>query len=127
MHQINEQKTMNTYTNIDEYIATCPDEVQQQLEQIRNTIRKTAPNAQEVISYGMPAFKQKKVLVYFAAFKNHIGFYPTASGIEAFKTEFKNLKWSKGAVQFPINRPIPIDLISRIIEFRLKEDYQNGR
>ena len=104
MHQINEQKTMNTYTNIDEYIATCPDEVQQQLEQIRNTIRKTAPNAQEVISYGMPAFKQKKVLVYFAAFKNHIGFYPTASGIEAFKTEFKNLKWSKGSCSIS-NKP----------------------
>jgi uncharacterized protein YdhG (YjbR/CyaY superfamily) len=115
-------ETMNTFNNTNEYIASFPIEVQQQLEQIRNIIRKAAPNAQEVISYGMPAFKQKKILVYFAAFKNHIGLYPTASGIEAFKTEFENLKWSKGAVQFPLNKPLPLDLITKIVKFRVKED-----
>jgi Uncharacterized conserved protein len=114
---------MNTFNNIDEYITASSPEVQQRLEQIRALIHSLAPNAQEVISYGMPAFKQKRVLVYFAAFKNHIGFYPTASGIEHFKAEFKNLKWSKGAIQFPINQPLPVDLISKIVEFRIKEDF----
>jgi uncharacterized protein YdhG (YjbR/CyaY superfamily) len=105
--------------NIDEYIANFPPEVKKLLEEIRTIIKEIAPNATEVISYGMPAFKQNKVLVYFAGYKNHIGFYPTGSGIVAFKNELNDFKWSKGAVQFSVNKPLPINLIKKIVRFRL--------
>lgn len=108
--------------NIDEYIADFPKETQLILEQIRATIRKSAPEAEETISYRMPAYKQNGVLVYFAACKNHIGFYPTASGIANFKAELSGYKSSKGAVQFPIENPIPLDLIAKIVQFRVKEN-----
>lgn len=110
------------YRTIDEYIRTFSKDVQVILEKIRQTIRKTAPEALEVISYQMPAFKQNGVLVYFAAYKHHIGFYPTSSGIEAFKNELAYYKSSKGSVQFPLDQPIPYELVKKIIQFRLKED-----
>lgn len=107
--------------NIDEYIAQFPEEVQKLLEQLRQVIRSAAPEAEECISYQMPAFKKGGILVYFAAFKNHIGFFPTASGIHAFRNKISKYKYSKGTVQFPLNEPLPIDLISRIVKFRLEE------
>ncbi len=111
-----------SFNTIDSYISLHPENVRTILEKIRHTIKVAAPNAIEVISYQMPAFKQNKVLVYFAAFKNHIGFYPTASGIENFKNEFSGLTYSKGAVQFPLDKPIPFALITKIVKFRMKED-----
>jgi uncharacterized protein YdhG (YjbR/CyaY superfamily) len=114
--------------NIDEYIAGSPEEVQPLLEQVRETIRKAAPDAEETISYSMPAFRSKNsVLVYFAAFKNHIGFYPTASGIASFQKEFANYKSSKGAVQFPLDEPLPLELIAKITRFRVKEDVEKAK
>ncbi len=110
------------YTTIDEYIQTNPPEIQPVLEKIRQTIHKAAPEATETISYQMPAFKMKRVLVYFAGHKTYIGFYPTGSGIEAFKKELAGYKWSKGAVQFPLDKPMPFDLIKKMVAFRVKED-----
>ena len=109
---------------IDEYIALFPINTQDILQQVRETIHKAAPNAKEVISYKMPAFKQNAVLVYFAAYQKHIGFYPTGSGIEAFQHEFGDYKWSKGAVQFPIDKPMPLDLITRITKFKAQRDLE---
>jgi uncharacterized protein YdhG (YjbR/CyaY superfamily) len=108
------------YKTIDEYIATYPPNIQTLLQQIRDTIRKAAPDAEETISYNMPAFKQNGVLVYFAAFKNHIGFFPTAQGIEAFKDKLAAYKTSKGTIQFPFNQPLPLELIDEIVRFRIK-------
>ena len=114
--------TMNQqFKTIDEYIRSFPANIQAILEKIRQTIHQSAPGAIEVISYGMPAFKQNGVLVYFAAHKNHIGFYPTASGIETFKKELSPFKSSKGAVQFPLDTPTPYDLIEKIVKFRVQE------
>lgn len=110
--------------NIDQYIANFPLETQELLQQVRKTIHKAVPEAKEVISYGMPAFKQNSVLVYFAAYAKHIGFYPTGTGIEAFKAEFADYKWSKGAVQFPLNKPLPFDLITRISKFKAEKDLE---
>lgn len=107
---------------IDEYIASFPDDVQQILQQIRQTIREAAPDAQEAISYQMPTFKLHGNLVHFAAFKKHLGFYPDPSGIEAFKDELAPYASSKGAVQFPLDQPIPYDLIGRIVIFRVSEN-----
>lgn len=109
---------------IDQYIANFPVETQKLLEQIREAIHKAVPEAKEVISYGMPAFKQNTVLVYFAGYAKHIGFYPTGSGIEAFKEEFTQYKWSKGAVQFPLDKPLPLDLITRITRFKAERDLE---
>lgn len=110
------------FKNIDEYIALQPENVRGKLEEIRLEIKRAAPMAEEVISYKMPAFRFKGVLVYFATAKNHIGFYPTPSGIVAFKDEMEEYKSSKGAVQFPLDKPLPLDLIRRIVEFRVKEN-----
>ncbi|MDQ0969291.1 uncharacterized protein YdhG (YjbR/CyaY superfamily) [Flavobacterium sp. W4I14] len=110
--------------NIDQYIANFPIKTQKLLQQIRETIHKAVPEAKEVISYGMPAFKQNTVLVYFAGYAKHIGFYPTGSGIEAFKEEFTQYKWSKGAVQFPLDKPLPLDLITRITRFKAERDLE---
>jgi uncharacterized protein YdhG (YjbR/CyaY superfamily) len=109
---------------IDEYIARSPKEVRAILEKMRSTIRKAAPDAEEAISYQMPTFRLKGNLVHFAAFPNHIGFYPTPSGIEKFKRELFGYKWAKGSVQFPLDRPIPYALVRRITEFRVKENLQ---
>ena len=108
--------------SIDDYINQFPDEIKSKLESIRAAIKKAAPKAAEVISYGMPAFKQNKVLVYFAAGKNHIGFYPTPKPIVVFKKELEGYKTSKGAIQFPLDKKIPLALISKITKFRVKED-----
>lgn len=108
--------------NVTQYIETFSDTTQAQLKILRSTILNAAPNAKEIISYGMPAYKLNKVLVYFAAYKNHIGFYPTAIGIETFKTELSAYKWSKGAVQFPILEALPCDLITRIVQFKVAQD-----
>jgi uncharacterized protein YdhG (YjbR/CyaY superfamily) len=110
------------YKTINDYIKTFPAEIQEILENIRRVIHKAAPEAEETISYQMPAFKLNKVLVYFAAHKNHIGFYPTASGIESFKIELTNYTFSKGAIQFPLDKPIPYDLIENIVKFRVREN-----
>ena len=106
--------------NIDEYIAAFPGDVQNKLQQIRATIRKAAPDAEEAISYGIPTFKLKGNLVHFAAFKNHIGFYPAPRAIEVFKKELSAYKGGKGTVQFPIDKSLPLSLISRIVKFRVK-------
>ncbi|WP_240618500.1 iron chaperone [Pedobacter yonginense] len=94
------------------------------MQHIRETIHQAVPHATEVISYGMPAFKQHGILVYFAGYAKHIGFYPTGAGIEAFKHEFENYKWSKGAVQFPLDQPLPLDLITRITKFKAARDLE---
>ncbi len=108
--------------NIDEYIAACPPEMQGRLRELRATIRKAAPDAEETISYQMPTFKLNGNLVYFAVFKNHIGFYPIPTGIEAFKKELSVYKQGKGSVQFPNDEPLPLKLVTRIVKFRAKEN-----
>jgi uncharacterized protein YdhG (YjbR/CyaY superfamily) len=119
--------TTTKITDIDRYIAGFPADKREILEQLRMTIRLAAPEAEEVISYQMPAFKYHGMLVYYAAFKNHIGFYPTSSGIETFKKELSTYKGSKGAVQFPLDKPLPLELISNIVKFRLKENLQKAK
>lgn len=108
--------------SIDEYVASFPKDIQLKLESIREAIREEAPEAKEVISYGMPAFKQNRVLVYFAAHKGHIGFYPTGSGMSAFKDRLSAYRQSKGAVQFPLDEEMPLDIVREVVRFRLKED-----
>ena len=107
---------------IDEYIEQFPPEVRKQLERLRAVIKKAAPAAVENISYRMPTFSMNKHLVHFAAYKKHIGLYPTPSGIKAFEKQLSRYVNSKGAVQFPIDRPLPFDLIAKIVRFRVKED-----
>jgi uncharacterized protein YdhG (YjbR/CyaY superfamily) len=107
---------------IDGYIAGFPPEVQTILQKIRLTIRKAAPDAEEAIKYQMPTFTLHGNLVHFAAFKNHIGFYPVPSGIEKFKKELATYQQGKGSVQFPLDQPIPYGLISKIVKFRVKEN-----
>jgi len=110
------------FKTMDEYIKTFPNDVQNILEKMRQTIRKAAPEAVEAISYQMPTFKLNgKNLVHFAAWKNHIGFYPTPSGTETFKKELSPYKRTKGSVQFPLELPIPYDLVEKIVIFRMKE------
>lgn len=116
------------FKTIDEYIKTFPKEVRIILEQMRQTIRKAAPDAVEAISYQMPTFKLKgKNLVHFAAWKNHIGFYPTPSGIEAFKKELSQYGGAKGSIQFPMDKPLPLSLIRKIVEHRAKENLMNAK
>ena len=112
----------STPTTIDEYIATFPADIQSILQKIRATIRKSAPQAEETINYQMPTFKLHGNLVHFAAFKNHIGFYPTPSGIEKFKKDIEKYEWAKGSVQFPLDKPMPYGLIGKITKFRVKEN-----
>ncbi len=116
------------FRTVDDYIKTFPNDVQSILEKMRQTIKKAAPEAVEAISYQMPTFKLNgKNLVHFAAHKNHIGFYPTPSGIEAFKKELSQYKGAKGSVQFPIEEPIPYDLVKKIVIFRVKENLEKER
>jgi uncharacterized protein YdhG (YjbR/CyaY superfamily) len=112
--------------SIDDYIATKPFEKRAVLEKMRSAIQRAAPKAAEVISYGMPAFKQEGILVYFAAFKNHYGLYPTSSPIIVFKKELMPYKVSKGAIQFPIDKPIPIRLIQAIVKFRVAQNMEKA-
>jgi len=109
---------------IDEYIGGFPNEVQEILEEVRMTIRKAAPEAKEKISYSMPAFDQNGIVIYFAAFKKHIGLYALPSGHEAFREELSKYKSGKGSVQFPLNELMPLDLITRIVKFRVKENLE---
>ncbi len=112
----------NKFKTIDEYIETFPQDVQDILHKMRKVISESAPEATEAISYGMPTFKFNGNLVHFAAYKKHIGFYPAPSGIEAFKDEISQYKHAKGSVQFPIDKPIPYDLVKKIVIFRVKEN-----
>jgi uncharacterized protein YdhG (YjbR/CyaY superfamily) len=114
------------FNSIDEYIATFPAETQLILNELRATIRAAAPDATERIAYQMPTFAQEGNLVHFAAYKNHIGFYPTPSGIEAFKDRLEDYEQAKGSVQFPIDQPLPLDLISKIVKFRLNENLKKA-
>lgn len=114
-----------TFKDIDEYIAIQTPEVQILLEQMRLTIKKSAPGAEEVISYNMPAFKYHGMLVYFAAYKNHVGFYATPTGHSEFKEELSVYKQGKGSVQFPLNQPLPLDLITRIVKYRVQENLKS--
>lgn len=109
------------YKSIDQYIGTFPEDVQKILKQVRQTIKEAAPDAEETINYQIPTFKLNGNLVHFAAFNNHIGFYPAPSGLKAFKKELSDYKSSKGSVQFPLDKPIPLSLIKKIVKFRVKE------
>lgn len=109
-------------TTVDEYIAQCPKNVQPTLKRIRAAILSAAPGATEKISYKMPAFVLNGTLVWFGAHENHIGFYPTGEGISAFESELSAYKTSKGAVQFPLDKPIPYTLIKRIVKFRVAQN-----
>jgi len=113
---------MKKYTTIDAYFKDQAKSVQAMLGTLRGVIAKSAPGAMEVISYGMPAFKLNgRILVYFSAFQNHIGFFPTASGVSAFKKELAGYKTSKGTIQFPYDKPLPVGLVGKIVKFRVKE------
>jgi len=114
------------FTSIDEYIATFPEEIQKILEELRATIKAAAPDAEETISYQMPTFALKGNLVHFAAFKNHIGLYPTPSGTQAFKRELSIYQGAKGSVKFPLSEPMPLKLISKIVKFRVAENLKKA-
>ena len=114
-------RSIVTHT-IDEYVAHFPENIQKELNTLRETIKKAAPEAKETISYGMPAFKlNSRILVYFAAAKNHIGFYPTASPIVAFKKDLGSYETSKGTIKFPLDKPVPTKLVERIVKFKAQE------
>ncbi|MFA6128655.1 MAG: DUF1801 domain-containing protein [Bacteroidales bacterium] len=113
--------------NIDEYIAGFPPDVQVILEKVRSIIREIVPEASEAISYQMPTFKLHGNLVHFAAFKNHIGFYPMPHGIDVFKEELSKYASGKGSVQFPLNQPIPYDIIAKIVKFRVAENLRKAK
>ena len=111
---------------IDEYIAEFPDDIQKRLQELRSTIRKAAPQAEETINYAIPTFTLNGNLVHFAGFKNHIGFYPAPSGIETFKKELSVYEGAKGSVQFPLDKPLPLALVTRIVKFRVKENLEKA-
>ena len=111
---------VSTSKGVDDYIARFPAAVQRRLKQMRATIRKAAPGATETISYGIPAFKTSRMLVWYAAFSNHIGFYPGAGGIAHFKKELSSYKFAKGSIRFPFDEPLPLALVTRIVKFRVR-------
>lgn len=113
---------------VDIYIDQFPSNVKEKLSEMRNVIKQNAPEANESFAYGMPAYKLNgRPLVYFAGFKNHIGFYATPTGHEEFKNELAGYKQGKGSVQFPIDEPMPLDLVKRIVQFRVKENMSKGK
>jgi uncharacterized protein YdhG (YjbR/CyaY superfamily) len=114
-------------TTIDEYIAGFPKDIQQLLKTMRSTIQKAAPKAEEAIKYAMPTFVLNGNLVHFAAFRNHIGFYPAPDGITSFKKELAIYKTSKGAIQFPLDRPLPLGLIKEIVRYRVKMNEEKAK
>lgn len=117
-----------TPTSIDEYIADFPEDIQSLLNQVRSTVKQAAPEAEESIGYGMPAYKTHgKPLVYFAGYKNHIGFYATPTGHAEFAKELSKYKQRKGSVQFPIDQPMPLELIFQIVEFRVIENWEKAK
>ncbi len=109
-------------STIDEYITEFPTDIQAIMQKLRQVIKQSAPQAEERISYGMPGFYQRGMLVWFGGHKNHIGFYPTGEGVEAFKKELTGFKQSKGAVQLPLDKPIPYELITKIVKHRVEEN-----
>lgn len=120
------EENKKTPKSIDEYILGFPPEIQEILNTLRRVIKESAPEAEEKISYQMPTFALHGNLVHFAAYKKHIGFYPAASGVEAFKDRLSQYKSSKGAVQFPIDEPLPYELISEIVRFRVAENIKRA-
>lgn len=121
------ENNKNNFNTIDEYIATFPEEVQKILKELRGVIKEAAPRAEEKISYQMPTFALKGNLVHFAAYQKHIGFYPAPSGILAFGKELSGYECSKGAVRFPIDEPLPLELISKIVKFRVDENLKRSK
>lgn len=111
-------------TTIDDYLANVPPDAREKLQEIRQIVKEEAPGADEAISYRMPAFKLHGILVYFGAFKDHVGLYPTSSPMDAFREELAGYKTSKGAIQFPLDRPLPVPLIRRIVQYRVKENLE---
>ncbi len=112
---------------IDEYIAGFPPDVQETLQEIRRTIRKAAPDAEETVKYGIPTFTLKGNLVHFGAYKKHIGFYPTPSATEKFKKQLSAYEGSKGTIRFPLGEPVPFDLITEIVKFRVQENLERAK
>lgn len=112
----------NRFKSVEEYIKSLPLESKEKIIELRTLIKMTAPEAEELISYNMPSFNYYGRLVYYAAFKSHIGFYPMASGIAAFQKDISRFKWAKGSVQFPLDKPLPASLITKIIRYRVKEN-----
>jgi len=112
--------------NIDEYIAGFPPEVRKVLERVRLTIRKAAPGAEEAIKYKIPAFTLKGNLIYFAAHQNHVGIYPVPKGMKEFQKEIAGYRGGKGTIRFPLGEPVPLDLLRKIVEFRVKENLENA-
>ncbi len=110
------------FKTIEEYIDSFPENIQVSLREVRQAVREAAPQAEETISYQMPAYCQNGILVYFAAFKDHIGFFPTANGVEAFKDKLSNYQTSKGTIRFPLNDPLPLQLVKEIVQFRVKQN-----
>ena len=110
------------FNSVDQYIRSLPPQSKTKMIELRALIKKTAPDAEELISYNMPSFNYYGRLVYYAAFKSHIGFYPMASGIAAFEKEISKFKWAKGSVQFPLEKPLPVSLITKIIRYRVNEN-----
>jgi len=117
---------MPVAANVDEYIKRCPSEVQRILQKLRRTIKTTAPKAEEVISYAIPGYKYHGMLIFFAAFKNHISVYPAPRSNDTFKKELSAYKGGKGTIQFPLEDPVPLDLVVRIIKFRMKENEEKA-
>lgn len=118
---------MKSYTSIDAYIADYPENLQELLQIMRETIHKAAPEATEAIKYGIPTFILNGNLVHFGSYKNHIGFYPAPRGIEAFKEETAQYEGGKGTLKFPIDKPLPLDLVSRIVKFRVQDNLERKR
>lgn len=118
------EREKTSFSSIDEYIHTFPEHVQTKLADLRNLIKERVPDAQERMSWQMPTFYLHGNLVHFAAHSKHIGFYPGASGIEAFESDLSNYKHAKGSVQFPLEKPLPVKLIQRIVDFRVEENLQ---
>lgn len=116
----------NKFESVDEYNASFPDYIRKQLDEIRRIIADTVPDASQVISYNMPGFRQHKVLVWYAGYKSHIGFYPTPYPIEKFREELAGYKTSKGAIQFPVDQPLPEALIRTIVRFRMTQDAEEA-
>ncbi|MFA4924752.1 MAG: DUF1801 domain-containing protein [Ignavibacteriaceae bacterium] len=114
------------FKTVDEYLSAFPKNVKDILAELRKTIKQAAPQAEELISYNMPAFKLNGILVYYAAYRKHIGFYPTSSGIEAFKKELSGYKWAKGSIQFPLDQPLPTELITNIVKFKVMRNSEKA-
>jgi uncharacterized protein YdhG (YjbR/CyaY superfamily) len=121
------ERSKTAFRTIDEYIASFPEDIRETLQGLRETIRAAAPGAEERISYQIPTFVLKGNLVHFAAFQKHVGFYPTSSGVRAFKRELAGYDLAKGTVRFPIGRPLPLKLIGRIVRFRVAENLRKER